>query len=76
VIDLARARGLRIDQAKLSTLLGQTPVVETVGNKAQGLDHLLGTIDHLAQIEHLPLRTCQQVYTRAKDRAACRRSCH
>jgi ferrous iron transport protein B len=76
VIDLARARGLRIDQAKLSTLLGQTPVVETVGNKAQGLDHLLGTIDHLAQIERLPLKISRQVSSRpAKDRAA-RRSCH
>lgn len=76
VIDLARARGLRIDQAKLSTLLGQTPVVETVGNKAQGLDHLLGTIDHLAQTERLPLKIRQQVSRPTKDRAARRRSCH
>lgn len=41
VIDVARARGIQISQADLSSLLGHVPVVETVGNKGQGLDQLL-----------------------------------
>jgi ferrous iron transport protein B len=44
VMDIARSRGVQIDQAKLSTLLGHVPVVETVGNKNQGIDTLLTTI--------------------------------
>ncbi|HMQ56824.1 MAG TPA: FeoB small GTPase domain-containing protein [Anaerolineae bacterium] len=44
VVDIARARGIQIDQAGLSTLLGRVPVVETVANKGQGLDRLLETV--------------------------------
>jgi ferrous iron transport protein B len=49
VVDIARARGIQIDCAGLSALLGQVPVVETVANKNQGLDRLLETV--LAQVE-------------------------
>jgi ferrous iron transport protein B len=38
--DVARARGYKIDTAKLSELLN-VPVLETVGNKSQGMDGLL-----------------------------------
>lgn len=47
VVDIARARGIRIDQAKLSALLGNVPVVETVANKEQGIDRLIETIFNL-----------------------------
>lgn len=45
--DLAKARGLKIDAAKLSELLG-VPVVFTVGNKGEGLDNLIRTAIDLA----------------------------
>lgn len=41
VSDSARAQGIRIDLARLSTLLGHAPIVETVGHRAKGLDGLL-----------------------------------
>lgn len=41
VSDSARAQGLRIDHERLSLLLGRSPIVETVGHRAQGLDPLL-----------------------------------
>ena len=41
VSDSARAQGLRIDRERLSQLLGRSPIVETVGHRAQGLDPLL-----------------------------------
>ena len=44
VVDIARARGIRIDQGKLSALLGNVPVVETIANKSQGIDRLLEII--------------------------------
>lgn len=56
VIDVARARGLRIDQAALSAMLGHIPIVETVGNTGQGLDQLLQTVIELVQPEPVPLR--------------------
>jgi ferrous iron transport protein B len=40
--DIARSRGYHIDIEALSTLLG-VPIVETVGNKQQGIDDLLAT---------------------------------
>lgn len=46
--DLARSRGLKIDAAKLSELLG-VPVVSTVGNKGEGLDDLIRTAIDLAE---------------------------
>jgi ferrous iron transport protein B len=45
--DLARSRGLKIDAAKLSELLG-VPVVFTIGNKGEGLDDLIKTAIDLA----------------------------
>lgn len=52
--DLARSRGLKIDAAKLSGLLG-VPVVFTVGNKGEGLDDLIRTaIDLAGQPVKLP----------------------
>jgi ferrous iron transport protein B len=44
VVDIARARGLRIDRDRLSALLGRVPVVETIANKGQGIDKLLETL--------------------------------
>jgi ferrous iron transport protein B len=49
VMDIARSRGLRIDRSKLSSLLGNVPVVETVGNKGQGLDDLVSAIVSLVK---------------------------
>jgi ferrous iron transport protein B len=48
VMDIARARGIEIDQAKFSALLGNIPVVEMVGNKGQGINRLQETIFTLA----------------------------
>ena len=48
VMDIARSRGIQIDQARLSELLGHVPVVETVGNRNAGLGKLLETIMTLA----------------------------
>lgn len=47
VMDMARARGLHIDQAKLSALLNHVPVVETVGNRGQGINELLEVVVNL-----------------------------
>ncbi len=44
VVDIARTRGIRIDQEQLSVLLGHIPVIETVGNKGLGIDTLLETM--------------------------------
>jgi ferrous iron transport protein B len=41
VSDSARSRGLRIDLDRLGSLLGGAPVIETVGHRGRGLDHLL-----------------------------------
>ena len=41
VSDSARASGIRIDNERLSVLLGRSPVVETVGHRGRGLDSLL-----------------------------------
>lgn len=56
VVDMARARGISIDQAKLSALLGHIPIVETVGNKGQGVDSLLETVTKLAGVSRPQLR--------------------
>lgn len=47
--DMARDRGIKIDAAKLSELL-DVPVVFTVGNKNRGMDELLETAIHAAQV--------------------------
>jgi len=41
--DVAKARGCRIDVAKLSLLLG-VPIVETVGHKGEGMERLLDAV--------------------------------
>lgn len=46
--DVAKSRGYKIDEKKLSELLG-VPVVFTVGNKNEGLDDLLKAAIALAQ---------------------------
>lgn len=56
VVDMARARGISIDQAKLSALLGHIPIVETVGNKGQGIDSLLETVTKLVGVSRPKLR--------------------
>jgi ferrous iron transport protein B len=41
VSDSARSQGIRIDKARLSTLLGGAPIVETVGHRGAGVDELV-----------------------------------
>ena len=48
--DLARARGMKIDAAKLSNLL-DVPVTFTVGNRNEGIDTLLKMAVELAETE-------------------------
>ncbi|MCL4297309.1 MAG: 50S ribosome-binding GTPase [Anaerolineae bacterium] len=76
VIDLARARGIRIDQTKLSTLLNNVPVIETVGNRNQGIDRLLETIAGMAKCERPYVGLCQCATGQTGSRSARRRSCH
>ena len=76
VIDLARARGIRIDQAKLSALLGNMPVVETIGNKSQGLNRLLEAIAAIAKTKHPYLSLCHCGATQTPSYSANRRACH
>lgn len=56
VIDVARSRGIHIDQAGLSAMLGDVPIVETVANKGQGLDGLLQAVVELVKPEPVKLR--------------------
>jgi ferrous iron transport protein B len=56
VSDSARAQGIRIDLDRLSVLLGRTPIVETVGHRARGLDPLLDAAIVLAGPERALLR--------------------
>jgi ferrous iron transport protein B len=76
VIDLARARGIRIDQTRLSTLLGNVPLVETVGNKNQGVDRLLAALADLAGTEYPQLKMSQNGTAHVKHRTASKASCH
>ena len=48
-IDMARSAGISIDREKLSALLGQTPVIETVGNREQGITALMDVLVTLVQ---------------------------
>ena len=41
VMDSAKSQGLRIDNERLSALLGSAPVVETVGHRGRGMDELI-----------------------------------
>jgi ferrous iron transport protein B len=65
--DVADAKGIQINAAKLSQLLG-LPVVFTVGNKNKGTDHLIETaIDEILRFdqgkESRPIRYSQKVET-------------
>ncbi len=59
MIDVAESRGIRIDTARLSLLLG-VPVVATVGSRGRGVDELVdictavldGTVNALPQTVH------------------------
>jgi len=56
-MDMARAAGIIIDQTQLSALLGNTPVLATVGNREQGIVELVETITRLIQTgpdDHTP----------------------
>ncbi len=48
-MDMARAAGISIDQVQLSALLGNTPVLVTVGKREQGIAELVETIARLVQ---------------------------
>lgn len=54
--DVARRHGIRIDQAKLSALLGHLPVVEMVANKGQGIEQLLAIVVGLVNPQPARLR--------------------
>ena len=56
VSDSARAKGIRIDVARLGVLLGQAPIVETVGHRGRGLDRLLDAVLDLLGAQPIRLR--------------------
>lgn len=63
--DVADAKGIQINEAKLSQLLG-LPVVFTIGNKNKGTDHLVETaIDEILRFdqgkESRPIRYSQKI---------------
>jgi ferrous iron transport protein B len=47
--DVAESRGIRIDAQRLSRLVGQVPVVRTVGTRNRGLDELVNVTLEAAQ---------------------------
>ena len=50
--DVARRRGLTISLKGLSERLGGIPVVETIGNRSEGLEDLIGAIDLVLKHPH------------------------
>lgn len=56
VMDSARSQGIRIDEARLSVLLGGAPVVETVGHRGRGMDELIDAAIDLVGVERALLR--------------------
>ena len=56
VMDSARSQGLRIDNERLSTLLGGAPVVETVGHRGRGMDELIDAAVGLVGVDKAQLR--------------------
>jgi ferrous iron transport protein B len=60
--DMARARGMKIDGRKLSDLL-DVPVVFTVGNRNEGMDHLLEQAIRLAEAPTPPARIRRVKYS-------------
>ncbi|MEJ5360106.1 MAG: ferrous iron transport protein B [Desulfobacterales bacterium] len=66
--DMARARGLVIDAAKLSQLL-DVPVVFTVANRAEGMEELLEQAIRLADSPKPPDRSRRVKYSRDLEEA-------
>ncbi len=56
VMDSATSQGIRIDQPRLSALLGGAPVVETVGHRGRGMDELIEAAVGLVGVEHAQMR--------------------
>jgi len=61
MMDEAKKRGLRIDSAALSRLLG-VPVVETIGRTGQGKEELLRTADKHARVRQRQWRPLEISY--------------
>jgi len=56
VMDSARSEGIRIDEERLSVLLGGAPVVETVGHRGRGMDELIDAAIGLVEVERAQMR--------------------
>ena len=56
VMDSARSQGIRIDEERLSVLLGGAPVVETVGHRGRGMDELIDAAIGLVEVERAQMR--------------------
>ena len=56
VMDSARSQGLRIDNQRLSVLLGGSPVVETVGHRGRGMDELIDAAIALVGVDKAQMR--------------------
>ena len=56
VMDSARSQGIRIDEERLSVLLGGAPVVETVGHRGRGMDELIDAAIGLVGVERAQMR--------------------
>jgi len=56
VMDSARSQGIRIDEERLSVLLGGAPVVETVGHRGRGMDELVDAAIGLVGVERAQMR--------------------
>jgi len=61
--DVARARGYKIDSAKLSELL-DVPVLETVGNRNRGMDALLQKTIDMAESDNAPSQARKVRYSK------------
>ena len=69
--DVARSRGIRIDADKISALL-DVPVVNTVGNKNEGIDALIQKAIALAQSEGAPPTSRRVKYNQDLEQAIAR----
>ncbi len=56
VSDSARSQGIRIDNERLSVLLGGAPIVETVGHRGSGMDELMNAAADLTGLGRVQLR--------------------
>ena len=56
VMDSARSQGIRLDEERLSVLLGGAPVVETVGHRGRGMDELIDAAISLVGVERAQMR--------------------